>query len=932
MNVAQITKLVLVISIIFAVLMVAFVTVKGKKQDAAEKKKGKKIVTCILLAVIIAANGAIYAFNNIINQHFSSVKVDDMAVDDATTASKDITTRIEEEGIVLLENKDNTLPLNVEKNAKVNVFGQSSTAIVYGGAGSGASDETDNVTLQEGLKQAGFDVNEDLTKFYEDHKTKKKGQNVFNLKGGDYNINEPAISEYSDKLISDAKKFSDTAVVVFSRNGGEGGDLPMDMASYTGGDAGKHYLELQSCEQEMLSMVEKNFKHVIVLVNSSNAMELGFLEDKNVDAALWIGGPGSTGCVAVGEVLCGAVNPSGRLVDTYAYDLTTAPAYYNAGNFTYTSNGEDTSEHYVEYAEGIYVGYRYYETRYVDNETGKCDEDAYNKVVQYPFGYGLSYTTFEQKVTHHEVKDGKINIEIEVKNTGKVAGKDVAQVYVTAPYENGGVEKSFVELEGFAKTGMLEPGKTEKVTVSFDVEDMAAYDYINQGCYVLEKGTYEIKLMNNAHDVLDSFTYDVEDTIVYNEDNARSSDKTAAVNTFDFAAGDVTYVSRSDWEGTLPTERVEKKEATAEILDQLNLDNINKLYVNPSNEGDKITTGADNGLTLSDMAGVPYDDEKWDKLLDELSVDEMAKLMGYGGFSTVEIASIDKVATIDIDGPAGLNALTSDISGVQFPSEAVIGSTYNVELVDEMGQTYAQEANAHGVVGLYAPGVNIHRTPFSGRNFEYYSEDPVLNGKLGAAMTRGCNSMGVYCYPKHFALNDQETNRSGVCVWSNEQAMREIYLKAFEIVVKEGNNHGLMSSYNRIGTVWSGGCKELLTNVLRGEWGFEGAVATDYANAKLLNADQALMAGGDLMLSTTGATLSDKVTGSIEGQQKLRQASKNVLYMVVNSRAYTNPVEMGFPYWILAQVALNIVLMLLVVLRIFKKKKKKIKIKIKIKE
>ena len=920
MNVAQITKIMLVISIVFAVLMVAFVIAKGKKQDAAEKKKGKKTVTCILLAVIIAANGAIYAFNNIINQHFSSVKVDDMAVDDATAASKEITTRIEEEGIVLLENKDNTLPLNAEKNTKVNVFGQSSTAIVYGGAGSGASDETDNVTLQEGLKQAGFDVNEDLTKFYEDHKTKKKGQNVFNLKGGDYNINEPATSEYSDKLISDAKEFSDTAIVVFSRNGGEGGDLPMDMASYTGGDEGKHYLELQSCEQEMLSMVEKNFEHVIVLVNSSNAMELGFLEDKNVDAALWIGGPGSTGCVAVGEVLSGAINPSGRLVDTYAYDLTTAPAYYNAGDFTYTSNGEDTSEHYVEYAEGIYVGYRYYETRYVDNATGKCDEDAYGKVVQYPFGYGLSYTSFEQKITHHEVKDGKINIEIEVKNTGKVAGKDVAQVYVTAPYTNGGIEKSFVELEGFAKTGMLEPGKSEKVTVSFDVEDMAAYDYVEQGCYVLEKGTYEIKLMNNAHDVLDSFTYDVEDTIVYNEDNARSSDKTAAVNTFDFVAGDVNYVSRSDWEGTLPTERVEKKEATAEILDQLNLDNINKLYVNPSNEGDKITTGADNGLTLSDMAGVPYDDEKWDKLLDELSVDEMAKLMGYGGFSTVEIASIDKVSTIDIDGPAGLNALTSDISGVQFPSEAVIGSTYNVELVDEMGQTYAQEANAHGVVGLYAPGLNIHRTPFSGRNFEYYSEDPVLNGKLGAAMTRGCNSMGVYCYPKHFALNDQETNRSGVCVWSNEQAMREIYLKAFEIVVKEGNNHGLMSSYNRIGTVWSGGCKELLTNVLRGEWGFEGAVATDYANAKLLNADQALMAGGDLMLSTTGATLSDKVTGSIEGQQKLRQASKNVLYMVVNSRAYTNPVEMGFPYWILAQVALNIVLMLLVVRRIFKKK------------
>lgn len=844
-----------------------------------------------------------------------------MAVDDATTASRDITTKIEEEGVVLLENKEDTLPLNTEKNAKVNVFGQSSVSIVYGGAGSGASDETDNVSLQDGLSQAGFEVNEDLTNFYEDHKTKKKGQNVFNLKGGDYNINEPATSEYSDKLLSDAQAFSDTAIVVFSRNGGEGGDLPMDMASYTGGDAGKHYLELQTCEQEMLAMVEENFDHVIVLINSSNAMELGFLEDEKVDAALWIGGPGSTGCVAVGEVLSGAINPSGRLVDTYAYDLTTAPAYYNAGNFTYTSNGEDTKEHYVEYAEGIYVGYRYYETRYVDNETGRCDEDAYSQVVQYPFGYGLSYTTFEQKITGHEVKDGKINVEIEVKNTGEVAGKDVAQVYVTAPYTNGGIEKSFVELEGFAKTGVIEPGKSEKVNVSFEVEDMAAYDYTDKGCYVLEKGSYEIKLMNNAHDVIDSFTYDVDDTIVYDENNARSTDQTAAVNTFDFAAGDVTYVSRSDWEGTLPTERVETKEASSEILDQLNLDNINSLYVNPSNDGEKITTGADNGLTLSDMVGLSYDDEKWDQLLDELSVEDMAKLMGYGGFSTVEIASIDKVATIDIDGPAGLNALTSDISGVQFPSEAVIGSTYNVDLVDEMGQTYAQEANANGVVGLYAPGLNIHRTPFSGRNFEYYSEDPVLNGKLGAAMTRGCNSMGVYCYPKHFALNDQETNRSGVCVWSNEQAIREIYLKAFEIVVKEGNNHGLMSSYNRIGTVWSGGCEQLLTTVLRGEWGFEGAVATDYANAKLLNADQALMAGGDLMLSTTGATLSDTVTSSTEGQQKLRQAAKNVLYMVVNSRAYTDPVEMGFPYWILAQVALNIVLMLLVVLRIFKKKR-----------
>lgn len=914
MNVEMITRLLMIagscIAVVFCILLLM------------QRKKGAvlgKIIFVLGLIFMIAGNTAIYKFNNIINQHFATVKVDDMAEEDARAAAEEITQRIEEEGIVLLENKNEVLPL---ADKAVNVFGISSVQLTYGGAGSGSSDEGNNVTIQQGLENAGISVNDELTKFYEGKKGDKKKQNIFNLKGGDYNLKEPEVSEYDSKLIENAKKFSNTALVVFSRNGGEGGDLPMDMGSYKKGDAGKHYLELQDVELGMLNLVKENFDNVIIIINSSNAMELGFLEDEAIDGALWIGGPGATGCNALGRVLTGEVNPSGRLTDTYAYDLTTSPAYYNAGDFTYTSGGEDTKEKYVEYAEGIYVGYRYYETRYVDNATNKCDENAYAAVVQYPFGYGKSYTTFEQKIVDHKVDDGKISVDVQVKNIGKTPGKDVVQLYVTAPYTVGGIEKSFVELEGFGKTSELKPGASEVVSIAFDVEDMAAYDDVNNGCYVLEKGDYEVKLMANAHDLIDSFTYTVEDDVVYKGDVKRESDKVPAENLFDYAKGDVTYVSRADWEGTLPKERVEKKEVSTEFLDSLKPENIQSLYVNLSNDGEKITTGADNGLTLEDMVGVDFEDEKWDLLLDELTVEEMAKLIGYGGFSTTAVDSVGKVATIDIDGPAGLNALTSDISGVQYTSEVVIASTFNTGMVEEMGEVYAQEACSKGVVGLYAPGSNVHRTPFSGRNFEYYSEDPVLNGEMGKALATGFNNMGVYCYPKHFALNDQETNRIGVCVWSNEQAIREIYLKSFEIIHKAGVNHGAMTSYNRIGNVWCGGNKELVTDVLRGEWGFKGAVATDYVNSPIMSADQTLVAGGDLMLSTTGAKLTDAVLNTTEGQQKMRAAAKNILYMVVNSRAYTDPVEMGFPYWILVQIGVDLLIMLGMIIYLRKISKK----------
>ncbi|MCR5145198.1 MAG: glycoside hydrolase family 3 C-terminal domain-containing protein [Lachnospiraceae bacterium] len=914
LNVELITKVLSILMFVFVIVMLRFTWADKNK------KTSRKAIVSVVLVLMMVVNGLVSMFQNVINQHFAAVKIDDVAVEDAAMASRDITERIEAEGIVLLKNDKDSLPLATDK---VNLFGIASIALTYGGAGSGASDESENVTLQEGLQSAGIEVNDELTKFYEGYKGDKAKQNVFNLKGGDYDIKEPAASNYSQDLIKNAKDYSDTAIVVISRNGGEGGDLPIDMAEYKNGDAGKHYLELQDIESQMLDIVEKNFDHVIVLINSSNAMELGFVEDDAVDAALWVGGPGSTGCNAIGQVLKGDVNPSGRLVDTYAYDLTSSPAYYNAGDFNYTVNGEKTGEHYVEYAEGIYTGYRYYETRYIDNETGKCDEDAYKKTVMYPFGYGLSYSTFSQEIVKHTEEDGNLSVTVKVTNTGDRAGKDVVQVYVTAPYKTGGIEKSFVDLKGFAKTKELKPGQSDEVTITFTEEDLASYDDLKNKAYVLEAGDYQIKLMANAHDLIDSYTYTVAENQIFGNDNPRSTDLIPATNVFEFARGDISYVTRSDWEGSLPKERITEKDVTQEFIDTLSPDNASSLYVNPSNDGDKIRTGEDNDMSLADMAGLAYDDSKWDDLLAQMSLEEMSKLVGFGGFSTLAIDSVGKVATIDIDGPAGLNALTSDISGVQFPSEAVIGSTFNTDLLREIGQVYANEASSKGVTGLYAPGINIHRTPFSGRNFEYYSEDPVLNGEMGTAMCIGSNEMGVYCYPKHFALNDQETNRSGVCVWANEQSIRQIYLKPFEMVVKDAKDLGMMSSYNRIGAVWAGGCKELLTDVLRNEWGFNGCVATDYANTKMMNADQSIMAGGSLMLSTTGSNVSEKITGTSQGQEQLQRAVKNILYMVVNSRAYVDPVVMQKPYWLLILVGFDMVMCLLIVFQHFYKKKNK---------
>ncbi|MGT2753852.1 glycoside hydrolase family 3 protein [Streptococcus ovis] len=906
-----IAKTTLICASLAVVALFAYFIYKGVKNKAFRTKKSKILTALLALlgVVIIGANYAVNMFVNVIDTYFAPSYADDTKIADAEKVSKALATSIQEEGSVLLENKDNTLPLKDTK--KLNVFGISSVAITYGGAGSGAADESKNVNLQAGLEGAGFELNKELTDFYTENLPEKEGTNIFSLNGGDYNIYEPTQDKYSDELIANAKDFSDTALVVISRNGGEGADLPYEMSEYQQGDKGKHYLELQDVEKAMLKTVTENFDKVVVLVNSSNAMELGFLKESGVDAALWIGGPGSTGLTGVANILAGTVNPSGRLVDTYAYDITSNPAYYNQGDFNYTnisyerqawgqSKPETHQYKFLNYQEGIYVGYRYYETRYVDNATGQVDEAAYDAAVQYPFGYGMSYTDFKQEIKDVKEADGKIEVTVEVTNTGDVAGKDVAQVYYTAPYTVGGIEKSHVVLAGFDKTEVLEPGASETLTITYDRDDMASYDYKGDKSYVLDAGTYQIKLMNNAHDVLDSEEYKVEKKEVIKQ---RISDKIEVSNLFDDAAGDVAYVSRANWEATLPKERTADKEASEEIAAAMKSDNV---PAEDDPQAEKITV-KDHGLRLVDMIGLDYDDEKWNQIVEQVSVEEMAQLIQFGGYATGAVKSVDKPAVVDLDGPAGINGIFQGIKGVQFNSEVVVASTWNLDLAEEMGDAFAKEALAHGIVGLYAPAVNIHRTPFSGRNFEYYSEDPFISGKMASALAKKALENGVYTFTKHFALNDQEDNREGVATWSNEQAIREIYLKAFEIPVKEGGATAIMSSFNRIGTTWAGGNKALLTNVLRDEWGFKGMVITDFAGAPHMYADQAIRAGNDLMLTPAGLMLTEKSTKTNVGQQAMRKATKNILYTVANSAAF----EIYKPktkWWIVGLVAGNVAL------------------------
>lgn len=826
---------------------------------------------------------------------------------------------IADEGIVLLDNAG-TLPL--AKNSKLNVFGWASTNPCYGGTGSGAlSDAYPTVSLLEGLTNAGFELNTELSDFYTAYRADRPEVGMF---AQDWTLPEPEAAQYSDDLINNAKAFSDTAMIVITRVGGEGADLPTDVStvtydaghSYNDFEPGEHYLQLSKTEEDMVDLVCKNFDNVIVVYNGANAMELGWVKDHSqIKSVIWCAGTGQSGFNALGSVLCGDVNPSGRTIDTFVYDLTATPTWNNFGNMLYDnmnefeadSFGTKVTPAFVNYVENIYVGYKFYETAAAE---GLID---YDKTVVYPFGHGLSYTSFTQTLNSVTESDDTITVDVTVTNTGSVSGKDVVEVYYNPPYTNGGIEKASANLIGFAKTSEIAAGASENVQVTFKAEDMASYDAHGKGCYVLEKGDYIISINSDSHNVIDSKTYTVASDIVYNESNPRSSDQTVATNEFDFAEGNVTYLSRADGfanyaEATAaPTDYSMPAEAKATFYNNSNYD------PNDFNNPDDVapTTGAKNGIQLADMVGVAYDDEKWDSFLDQLTVADMDSLIALGGYQSVAVSSVGKVQAIDCDGPASINNNFTQQGSIGFPSAVMIAATWNTDLAYSFGESIGKMADDMGVSGWYAPAMNIHRSAFAGRNFEYYSEDGVLSGAIASHAIMGSQDQGVYAFMKHFALNDQETNRCGMlCTWASEQAIREIYLKPFEACVKNADCHAVMSSFNYIGNTYAGNCPELLINVLRNEWGFVGMVLTDYYGVYgYQDSDHLIRNGGDFCLvnyDTETNHLTD--TTSATALVCARQACKNILYTVANSRAYypenLNP---GMATWEKVMIGVDVV-------------------------
>ncbi len=864
--------------------------------------------------------------------------------DETNEEAAEVAEEIMEDGIVLLKN-ESLLPLNETK--KLNIFGWESINPAYGGAGSGGiNDLYDIVSLNQGLENAGFSINQELVDFYNNYGADNPEMSI---QKQSWTLPEPPVDTYSDELIKSAKEYSDVAVVVLSRKAGEGhNDIPMDVkkAAYDNNSdeyddfpEGEHYLQLSQTERDMVDMVCSNFDNVIVIYNGANQFELGFADEyPQIKSVVWCPGTGNVGFNALGKVFSGEVNPSGKTPDTFIYDMTTAPWWNNAEKIEYTNLADMAVEGmnagtaqvyapaFTNYVEGIYVGYKYYETA---AQEGAID---YDKTVQYPFGYGLSYTEFEQKMGELEEKDGQISVDVEVTNTGDVAGKDVVEVYYKPPYTNGGIEKSSANLIEFEKTNLLQPGESQTVTVTFSIEDMASYDENNAKAYVLEKGDYVISINSDSHTVLDQKTYTADKDVVYKGENKRASDDTAATNVFEDAKGDVTYLSRADHFANY--EEATVAPASAELGEpyvseyHLNSNFDKTTYLN--DEDVMPTTGADNGLTLADMRDADYDDPRWEKLLDQLTVDEMANMIAMAGYQTAAMDSVGKVATLDFDGPAAINNNFTGVGSIGFPIEVVVASTWNKELAQAWGECMGKISQEMGAEGWYAPGMNTHRTAFGARNYEYFSEDGVLAGNMGAKAVEGARKYGVYSYIKHFAL--YEGNAKMVSVWSNEQAIREIYLKPFEISVKQGGANAVMVSWSFLGDKWTGESSNLMNTVLRDEWGFRGMALTDFFRNNghgFMNADAALANGVDAMLSTFNGEENNVANPEHPTSVlQMRNACKNVMYTVVSSWAYDGEhEETGMENWKKAGIGIDIVIALfmagmeVLVIRGYKKRK-----------
>ncbi|MFT4157164.1 MAG: glycoside hydrolase family 3 N-terminal domain-containing protein [Microbacterium sp.] len=862
-----------------------------------------------------------------------------------------VSTDISREGITLLENSG-TLPL--ADTARITVFGQDSVDPVYGGGGAGSVDASKAVTVGEGLAQAGFTVNPTLWDFYESGAGSEYRKTTPDVYGqGAYAVNEVPRSVYTDEVISSFTDYSDAAVVVIGRSGGETADL-----SATPAADGSTYLQLTTDERDMIALASEHFDDVVVVLNTSNPLELGFLDELAVDAALWVGSLGERGAIALGEVLSGAVNPSGAVVDTYASDSLSAPAMANFGSYSIANSQVFMGNNYLAYAEGIYVGYAYYETRYEDvvqGTSGAGDFD-YASEVEFPFGFGSSYTSFEWSDYEVSETDDAYTVEVAVENTGDRAGKDIVQVYLQSPYteydQQNGIEKASVELVGYAKTAELEPGAVETVSVEVPKESLRAYDAHGAGTYIVDEGDYFLTAAENAHsavnNILSAKGFSVSDGMDADGDTAfvhefsidgldtttyATSAETGVpiVNAFDDVDvrtwdSEFTYLSRSDWEGTWPTTYADGSwTAPQEFVDALDILNVEDEDAEaPVFETIDETYGE---LNAAMLIGEDYDSPAWDALLGQASLSELEELVRIGGYATRAVDSLQLPGTTLKDGPAGFSAtLTGGENGMAYPPAIVLASSWNDELAERMGDAIGEDSLSLGYAGWYAPSINIHRTPYSGRNFEYPSESALLSGRIGAAMVEGAQAKGVIVFVKHFALNDQEVSRIGGSMLANEQSIRELYLEPFEIVVREADARGVMASMNRIGPRWTGGHAGLITETLRGEWGFNGVVETDQASFDVFayeDVREGLAAGTDLWLNTDAELWKlsdDDLTPTV--QTDIVNAAHNIAYAVVNSNAMNGLSAGGklvsvTPPWMWGLIVLNVVLGLAVLAIVF---------------
>lgn len=868
---------------------------------------------------------------------------------EAFANAQEVNLKLAEEGFVLLKNENAALPMN--KGARISVFSKNSVNLSYGGSGSGGFDTSNNKNLYESLNDAGFVTNPTLKRFYESSQSGPvRTANSSDLDNGDNQkiaTAETPQNKYTDAVRNSYADYSDAALVVITRIGGEGFDLPRYQGDSEGAvSPDSHYLELDQNEIDLLTAVtDGTFKRVVVVFNTPSSFEATFLKDSayaafadKIDAAVWIGFTGSNGITALGEILNGDVNPSGRLVDTWAADFTKNPSFVNFGTgcLPDTTDKYDDGMYYsVDYEEGIYVGYRYYETR------GETDgEDWYNANVVYPFGYGLSYTTFDWTVgdaSASEIELGTtITVPVTVKNTGSVAGKDVVQLYASAPYTLGGIEKAHKVLVGFAKTKLLQPGESETVTVSFDPYSAASYDYRDANSngfsgYELEAGEYTLYVSRNAHESEKAIALNLAADVQIGTDPTTDSE---VVNRYtdseDFLDSDWqldTMLSRADWEGTWPTPQTAQQHAgTDRLYEEIRSEEHNNPTDFDSEEypwfGEEPTLTLRDLLPSAEAEGyepfVSYDDERWEELMMGCDEEEMIALINNGAYHTLAMESVGLPATIHGDGPSGFTCFMSkeQVNGTcQYVSEPVMASTWNINLMNELGEAIGEEgtigdkATGQPYSSIYAPGVNIHRSPFGGRCSEYFSEDPFISGMMGAAEVQGIQSRGVLPTVKHFVANEQETHRSigGDLSWLSEQALREIYLKPFEYTVKLGETRGIMTSFNRIGTRWTGGDYRLLTEILRNEWGFNGLVICDFNTIPQYMIPRMMFyAGGSLDLATQQSAMwMDCDTSDAGDAIVLMRAVKDVMYALVNSNAmnaevigYNPPIWQEYLHWI----------------------------------